>query len=505
MSAAVVNPDRLRTKRQLGVTKNRSYVRVSRVAPDIDIVPFNHDFSTLERAVKERVFKVKVGGEFVDPPRPKPHEFARRLSRTAILLKPFLPKTAPISYKEFVSSYSGRKGVVYQNALDRMRNSSWNINDEANVKVFVKYEKTDCTTKIDPVPRVISPRSSLFNLRIGRFLKPLEKRVFRAFEELFQHPTIIKGYNSERSAELLLEKWEKFNDPVAIGLDASRFDQHVSVDALKWEHQIYLDCFPNGKDKRKLAKLLELQLVNNCTGYAPDGELKYTIEGTRMSGDMNTSLGNCVLMCSMIHAYGVERGVKIHLANNGDDCVVFLERKDLDRFSDGLFDWFIGMGFNMAIEPPAYEFGKIEFCQTKPVYDGHKWLMVRNPITAITKDSVMMHNWGGEKLFRGWLDAVGTGGIALTGGVPIFQSFYRMFVRSGQNRSIPIDLLAWSMREGMKGMSRSYGVVSPQARSSFYDSFGITPDEQVCLEKHYDSMTVSSVCAGGYAPRSVFV
>lgn len=474
---------------------------MSRVSPDLSVVPFNHKFSTLERAVKERVFRVKTDGEFMSPPRPTV-DFAAKMENFKASLRPFLPSTAPLTYQQFVDTYKGRKREVYVKALDDLRSGAYTLQEDSAVKVFIKCEKTDRTSKIDPVPRVISPRNTRYNLRVGRYLKHLEKPIFKAIDRLFDHPTVIKGYSYDESARLLKEKWEMFRDPVAIGLDASRFDQHVSIDALKFEHSIYPECFYAKKHASKLRKLLKYQLVNHCTGYAPDGSLKYVVEGTRMSGDMNTSLGNCILMCGMIWSYLQERGVVGSLANNGDDCVVFMERADLGKFSRGLREWFLTLGFNMTVEEPVFEFEHLEFCQTKPVFDGVIYTMCRNPITAIAKDSVMLNPWQGESHFRGWLDSVGTGGMSIAGGLPVFQSLYHLFVRSGKKRRVSEHLLPWSVRCG--NSNRVFMPVTAEARASFWAAYDITPCEQICLEKYYDSMFIGGTL-GAYAPRDIFV
>lgn len=493
-------------KRELGTPKERRYVRVAGVAPDIDIVPFTNSLDTLLKAVTERVFLVKSGDGFTRPPRPGPGVFDRVLSQTRSLLLERLPSTAPISHQAFVDRYRGRKKALYQNALEDMRTGRYTLKEDASVKVFVKYEKTDRTTKRDPVPRVISPRNPRFNIRVGRYLSHLEKKMFKSLGKLFHddHPTVIKGMNASESAKALEDKWNLFRQPVAVGLDASRFDQHVSKDALQWEHDIYLNCFKERKHKRRLAELLSHQIVNRCSGTVPDGEIKYTVEGTRMSGDMNTSLGNCVLMCSMMKAYFLHKNVSAQLANNGDDCVVFLEKEDLPHFMLGLTSWFFELGFNMTVEAPVFFFEELEFCQTKPVYDGSSWIMCRKPHTAITKDSVMLAPWDTPSVFRGWLDAVGTGGIALTGGLPVFQSFYNSYIRSGKKRAIPGELLPWSFTNLCRGMKRTPGVVRPEARCSFYEAFGITPCEQLALEAYYDRFYVSQV-PRPYMGRPIFV
>jgi hypothetical protein len=499
-------------------------MRFSHVAPDIEIVPFNNDIATLERAVKERVFFVKnidkgSSQEFVPPPRPEPGVFSARLGKSRALLRRYLPSTAPISHQAFVDSFRGRKKVVYEQALEKIRNEGLSLKRDASVRVFVKFEKTDRTTKDDPVPRVISPRDPKYNIALGRYLRPIEERVFNSIGQLFGHVTVMKGMCTDTIARVLHEKWEMFDDPVAFGVDASRMDQHVSSDALREEHAVYLDCFPNRKHKRKLARLLECQLRNHCIGYTEDGKLEYDVEGTRMSGDMNTSLGNCILMCLMIHAYAMEKGVRIQLANNGDDCVIFLERRDYNKFVSGFFDWFLEMGFNMKVEEPAYEFEHIEFCQCRPVFDGSKYTMCRNPLTAIAKDSVMLKHSSQKNLLGSWLQAVGTGGIALAGGLPVFDSFYRCYLRSGSSRrwigrkqrygngvNLAEDILPWFMRETLMTGRRVSSTPTPASRASFYLAWGMTPDEQLLLERYYDSISLSTqLMHSEWRPREIFV
>ncbi len=446
-------------------------------------MPYNHTLVNLTRAVVERVFLVKKGSSFAKPP--EPHHFALKLRSVRALLLPVLPKLVPWTTEQFVDSCVGQKKKRYSEAAESLRTYPLNRRD-AEVQVFIKYEKTDITSKQDPVPRVISPRSPRFNLKVGRYLKRLEHHMFKSLGKLFGDTTVLKGFNAYQSAKILRSKWESFNDPVAVGLDASRFDQHVSVDALKWEHEIYLNCFPIKSHRETLRKLLEMQLENHCVGFCPDGKLKYTVQGTRMSGDMNTSLGNCLLMCSMIKAYSMQVGVKCLLANNGDDCVVFMEKAQLGKFSQNLDSWFTSMGFTMKVEDPVFDFGEIEFCQTKPVFDGSRWIMCRNPHTVLNKDTVFLQPFQSWKQIRAWMAAVGTGGLRMTGGLPVLQNFYRAFDRYGSPGRTPFEW-GWYASQVLTSMDRDFGPVSAEARLSFWTSFGITPDEQLQLEEGFDS------------------
>ncbi len=195
---------------------------------------------------------------------------------------------------------------------------------------------------------------------------------------------------------------------------------------------------------------------------------------------------------------------------------MFIDQSDLDKFSTGLFDWFWDMGFNMAIEEPVREFGSIEFCQCKPVFDGESWAMCRNPVSSIAKDSVLLKSGVNENFFRLWLNAIGTGGLAIAGGMPVFHLFYQMCVRNGiesyvsktRGRDHRITLetsefLPWFMREvGMKGLEKARPI-TPEARASFWESWGFTPDCQVALEKHYDDMSILGF-GEVWSPRTIF-
>jgi len=451
--------------------------------------------------VKERVFFVKEDGQFVPPPKPEMGYFKSRLSPTLKELEKYLPETVPLSRQQFVDTFRGRKKNIYQAAADSLIIQELNDRD-AHIKVFVKCEKTDRTSKADPVPRVISPRNPRYNVEVGRFLRRIEEPIFQALGEMFGDKTVMKGLNAADTANLLRTKWEHFSDPVAVGLDASRFDQHVSKEALQFEHSVYDRCFEFLRHRRNLRRLLKMQLINKCEGYCPDGKLKYVVDGGRMSGDMNTSLGNCVLMCCMIKQYLREREVQGLLANNGDDCVVFMEKKDLPAFSNGLREWFLKMGFNMTVEQPCHQFEQIEFCQTKMVRVEEGYVACRNPITAIAKDCVMLQPYNME-LHKKWMHMVGVGGLAMAGGIPIFQDFYNWMMRNGSatKKKFSQELVTWGRRMQIKDMKRKYMTISDETRVSFYEAWGITPDEQEVAEQFYRTEAPYSDSLGSWVPR----
>jgi hypothetical protein len=470
--------------------KTRKTYLVNGASPSVEFRAHNNNIVNLERAVNERVFLVARDGGYAEPPRPRSSEFfAGRLSGFRKLLATKLFKTTPISYDQFVGLYTGRRRLVYQQAADSLLRGETLIRRDAMIRCFVKAEKVNFSSKSDPTPRVIQPRSPRYNIEVGRYLRPIEERIYKSIAKVFGSRTVFKGMNAVEQGKLMSEKWRRFRNPVAVGLDASRFDQHVSPAALAWEHEVYASCF---RDPEYLKELLSWQLSNSGVGFCADGRLRYTVDGCRMSGDMNTALGNCLLMCAMVHAYCAYSSItQFELANNGDDCVVIMESDCLGRFTFGLDAWFTEMGFTMKVESPVYELERIEFCQTRPVLGPRGYTMTRIPQVAMAKDCMSLVPVDRKCDYDGWLAAVGLGGLSLTSGMPVWQSFYRAFVR-GSSGARPKDD---DQHTGFKMLASRLDPierpVTQEARYSFWLAFGVTPDAQMALEEYYDRSDLS--------------
>lgn len=452
------------------------------------------------RALVERVFRSPDERGVYQPPPPctaQPHltleGFRRKVVRTIGVHR-------PMSKEHFCATYSGRRRQVYERAVQSLEERELTVHDFGVKKAFVKAEKINFTAKPDPAPRVIQPRDPRYNVEVGVYLKGLEHPIYKGIEQVYGGPTVMKGLSAEGVAQAMRDMWDEFRDPVAIGLDASRFDQHVRVEMLRWEHSVYESCY-DAKHRRRLRWLLSGQLRNKCYMQCDDGRLRYVVSGSRMSGDMNTSLGNCLIMCALVHRLAEERGVKVRLANNGDDCVVFLERRDCARFSDGLGAWFLTYGFKMKVEAPVDVFERVEFCQAHPVFDGEKWIMVRNPLTTLSKDAIcVVRDYGHGLAAKKWLYAVGECGLSMTGGIPVVQEHYSAFLRHGVSG---LEGNAVVQETGMahlaRGLHRGYREPTEDARYSFWLAFGINPSHQRAYEARLREVRFSipdSPCIG---------
>lgn len=455
----------------------------------------NNSLPNLLRALNERVFNVekKVEGQIVLEATPKPTDGAwLRMGKSgkqlARKVRERVPDVRRLTCAEFVEQCPAHKRVLYTQASARLTQRGWDKYD-ARVSSFVKFEKlafAESGPKSDPTPRVIQPRSPVFNVALGRYTRRVEEELYHALATEWDvedgEKVVMKGLSVEEVASQLRRKWDHFAQPCAIGLDASRFDQHVSVEALTWEHNVYKRIFDKDPE---LAALLRRQLRNVGVAFVDGHRIDYETDGCRMSGDMNTSLGNCLIMTALVRLYVRERKLVAKFANNGDDCLVFLDRRSVERFRSGLHDWFMTFGFNITEEPVALAFERCEFCQSRPVWSGYEWVMVRCPQKAISKD-VMGLACSTELEYRQWIHAVGIGGLSLFGDMPCFGALYSRMRECGVASDVKRSLLmADSGFTRMSTKPRCHqreNTVMDSCRISFWLAFGICPDVQLEFE-----------------------
>lgn len=461
-----------------GLPKIRTYATVVGMRTRFKLGVHNNSLTNVLRGLTERVYRVEgPDGSLVPPPAPQEGIFSR-LGKFRDLVIGRVGRSNPWTYAEFLSSCRGSRRTLYAKAIESLQARPLDHRD-AELLSFVKAEKLDLEAKSDPAPRMIQPRSPRYNAWVGRYLKAIEHRIYQAIDEVWGRPTVMSGYNALDVARHMRGHWEQWTDTVAIGLDASRFDQHVSVEALEWEHGVYNAIY---RDAR-LAQVLKWQINNRGLARTAEGTVKYKVDGKRMSGDMNTSLGNKLIMCALVWQYVRERGLTASLVNNGDDCVVFLRKGSVQAFSTGLSEWFLRYGFTMKVEAPVSVFERIEFCQHRPVYDGQVWLMTRSPVKGLAKDFTMIgvnpRNVTGD--FARWAVGVGTAGVAAYGGIPVVQEAYSRLTGFGLTGAV-IDQHS-GLGAAARGMKRHYSTPGPECRASYFLAWGVTPALQVVVER----------------------
>lgn len=416
------------------------------------------------------------------------------------LLKPFSEAIfnrrvfiAPLSKDNFLATYVGRKRKIYEKAFESLIRKPLTTAD-SYIQWFMKVEKVQFKESKVTVPRGISPRSPRFNAMLGPFIKRLEKKLYNIINDIFGGTTVFKGLNAIERGNALSKIWNSFDNPVAIPIDAKRFDQHVSRPMLEWEHSIYRmfnDC-------PQIANLLRMQLDNKFTARMPDGTFTFKTRGKRCSGDMNTSLGNVLIMCGMMHSYLSTRLKKFRIADDGDDCIIFIERRDLSKIKD-LYESILKFGFQLEIEPVVDRLEDIEFCQCKPVKIPSGYIMVRDPLKALARDHLSLHTTNFIH-YRKWLYQVALCGISLSPGIPILNVYYKKLLSLGiMNDTVELEFCGFTQMS--KGMTIADSAPSDESRLSFWRAFNITPERQILLEDYIKKLRVD-VNRTNYAQHS---
>lgn len=418
-----------------------------------------------------------------------------RLYKTKEVIARCLPRVAQAPLENMPNRYVGAKRQTYLNALREYYHYGLD-RSHSSVKFFVKAERFNPLAKTDPDPRAIQFRGPRYAVVLASYLQPIEHLLYLStFASSGVEPTrnIAKGLNSIERAKLLVRKHRNFDDPVVVSLDASRFDKHVSLELLRLEHAIYLAC----NSCPTFARLLSWQLINK--GYSRLG-LKYVLRGRRMSGDMNTAIGNCLLMLLMLTTYCHTIGLKKwDSLDDGDDCCLLIERRDLALVLGSVKEVFLDYGMEMKIDHVAYSIPQVLFCRSNPIeyLPGH-WKYVRNYIDVLSKSLTGVRHWESVVYRRRVLRAIGLCELVLSLGVPVLQDFALFILRNVNLEEYNLDLAPLSLATRTKKDLGTIGLpiqrIQPRpildcARVSFETAFGLTIFEQRRLEDVFKRLT----------------
>jgi len=220
------------------------------------------------------------------------------------------------------------------------------------VTAFVKADKYDPLTAETKAPRMIQFRDPAVNLALSRVMGPAEHELLGGpGMGPTRLPDCSKGMTPDRVAQVWLEKSTFFDNPVALLGDYSKFDAHVHTHMLSQEHAVWREV------SGLKMELLDEQLINKGTS----GSISYTAVGTRMSGDRNTGGGNSILNILIFRTLQRMTGIPIEVLCDGDDSVVWLQRKHLSDFVEAanlVIPRVFGMQWTyaVALSPPETEY-----------------------------------------------------------------------------------------------------------------------------------------------------
>jgi len=420
----------------------------------------------------------------------------KRLRMTAKLVANHLPKTEANDFAEMPARYTGAKQRRYLKALDEFLSFGITSRD-AKIKMFVKAERFDGHAKRNPDPRAIQFRDPKYCVALGAYLHPIEHHIYSfrwASAGVPESRNVAKGLNSVERAELFIHKAAAFVNPRFVCMDASRFDKHVSEELLRIEHSVYL----NSNNSVFFQKLLGWQLKNKC--YSNLGFV-YEVRGRRMSGDMNTAAGNCLLMLIMMICCMRELGItKWDCLDDGDDIVVIVEKDSLEALISGAAKEFLHYGMEMKVELPTQHIHEVVFCQSSIIeFRPERFKFVRDYRLVMSKALSGVRHWEDDNYRVKVLKAIGTCELVLNLGVPVLQA-YAVAILRNSGGAARVDLkyapeyLSLRTNRELKLLGITASDIRPQpitsrARATFAEAFKLGEADQVILEARLDRWT----------------
>lgn len=465
---------------------------------------YPNDVHHLATAMSHRVASYYSSGVFLGQLEPVSMFWKLNWFRNRVLARARLHPR--ISHREFCDMYTGLKRRRYERASADIERDGFDVGRDSQVLPFVKKEKYKITPdKPNPSPRTICPRDPKFTLEFGTYIKHNEHEYYHAIDEVLNQltgsttPTIVKGLNSVQIGHLFEEKWAIPADPRGVLLDVSRFEFHCTTHALKYEHSWYKVPFP------ECEPLCRAQLKNKLVGRVFGingiaGIVKTTLSGRRMSGDINTGLGNIILMLSLIAEFCRIWGIPPLAVDNGDDCTLICDSSKVNTVVLNIEAFFRNYGFRLKVDGVVDRIEKIRFCRMSPVWSAfyNQYIMVREPYEACSKD----HSSMSSKNYKEWLKAVSIGGLSMSKGMPILQEYYKMLARDAGDVA-PADIHGGKFYYA-RGLSVEETEIHPLTRVSFWIAFGICPTEQCSLERKYASLMPPTGMSEGM-PESLLV
>lgn len=406
----------------------------------------------------------------------------------------------------WIAKLPARKRVRYNEAFLSLRERPFEPAD-ARVKCFIKIEQTRIKEGKFPKPRMIQFRSARYLVHVARYIKPIEHCFYQSTGVFGPGQTCAKNMNNATRGRKLVELCRSFADSDFLALDGASFDAHVNVPLLKLEHGFYAAMAKSAGwaqcDISTMRRVLRMQLKNQVSGRFPDGTVSYTVTGNRMSGDLNTALGNCVIMSCMTHfAFDHEVGQgNWRMLDDGDDCSVIVSRRHCgSREVGAVLDWYGKFGMDMRLDGrgSAQDPECVEFCQSHPVSVGGDWRMVRDweKVLATTSSGVNWHLTIGG--FRTYAGAVGIGDGILNEGIPVLQEWANYLRKvaavRGPLRDPDKTTMEWRFQEiPVLSLERVRVVeILDSTRSSFARAFGINPATQARLEDMIRALPVET-------------
>lgn len=351
-----------------------------------------------------------------------------------------------------------------------------------DVTAFTKIEKTS-TNNYKP-PRLIQARHPTFNIAYGRYIKPLEIKITKIHKNKIHFG---KGNYDEiaRRITVLAHKYKYYTE-----LDHDSFDSRVTEEMLRLTHRFYKECYD---DHYELSRLCNLTIDNKI--HTRDG-LKWKTHATRMSGDVDTSLGNSLINYAILKECLYLMGNKGEVIVNGDDSIIFTNQPvDRDLLVDILRE------FNMVSKVPKPSttcIHQVEFCRTKLVYKSTGQPTMMFDPTRMINIFGMTHS---QQDYQVYLPQLFTATTKLNNNTPVHHKIqnalknhikdYDPGVAQGKPKKIKQRGQFYALEHALIRMLANQSINIPEQSNTFNFTHYLAYPECIDLETQLDKLVTS--------------
>lgn len=403
---------------------------------------------------------------------------------TMLTYEKFFKTVTLMSRYDVVNHYHGSQRAKMVHALNILNHRTLNKNDFI-LTMFVKAGKeTEYVTK---ACRAIQYRKATSCLEMARFTIPIEREIYK-IRDKFGTLVFGKGASSRVIGHEFLLKTQQFVNPCYVMLDASKFDAHIDISLLNYISELYQKFCITSKHRNYVAWLWGHTMGNK--GFTRNG-VGYCTLGTRMSGDMDTGLGNCILMQQMLEAYCLFCKVSHYsMMVNGDDSVLIVELDDFPKLVKG-FGFWLEMGFKMKFEY-TMDLTKVEFCQAYLMQWNHTAAWVYPPDKVLTKFGTTVEMLS-KRGVRDYIYTLCMGEMAWSWGTPMAVWAYNLMQKLERTGKCGLNRLSrrmWkvlSMEENWLNKERPYDA---EMTNAYINLFSLSTEQvQSLLNVHHGAIT----------------
>lgn len=349
-----------------------------------------------------------------------------------------------------------------------------------DVKAFIKEE----SYPEYKTPRGIFSRSDEFKTIVAPMISAIEK-------EAFKHPAFIKKIPISERPKYILNRLGDY--PYYLASDYKSYESHFKPKFIQSiEERFYRYMLKNNPDQTSTLNYF-LDTIKGINNIIFD-DITLKILGTRMSGEMNTSLGNGITNYVIIMYLLDKKGHKnaTPMIEGDDGLVGTYVKLTQDDFKN------VGLSCELNVyDDPS----KASFCGL--IFDTKSLVNICNPVKVLIKTPWVMRKYIGtsDKMHMALLKSKALSNLWQYPGCPIVQAYAKYLLRMTYKFKAKDLYLETLYKVNETGFlvdnyndtfenqlnTTPYKPVEQSTRDLMFNVFHISPSQQLEIEEYFEN------------------